>query len=380
LAADSGRLEIVRSLYAHGADLNRKGHGKQTAITCAAGSSKYTAGSIVEYLLKGGADAKVKTKRRGNAVSLAAKSGNVSAVKLLLAAGVNAETRTPRDGTPLEISANKGYTDIVQILLEHLNAKNPKEYLREALSSAAVHGRFATVKALLNGHENIEVKEKLMAKVVGSNWVTSGVIYLLRKYLPSDDVGYRLRILLKAAKNQRHPTFPIPLRPSSEAESQPSSIAACLLQHEEDQSLNIPEELAVAIAERSDAATISLLIKKCRNFKVTAKVLEAAASNTFHGDTVLPVLLEICPRLSLHQSTSILNGAVRNQELGVSMLEVGLELMPCGVPDIDVSIFAEAAGNPFQGKELIQRLLLLLPPDSKLNITTEIVHSAAENW
>lgn len=364
----------------NGADLNRRGRGQQTAITCAAGSSTFTAGSIVEYLLEKGADAKVKTKRRGKAVNLAAKSGNISAVELLLNAGVNAETRTPRDGTPLEISASKGYTNIVQILLEHLNAKNPEEYLREALSSAAVHGRSATVKALLDGHQNVEVKEKLMAKVVGSSWVTSGVIDLLRKHLSSNDTGLRLRMLLKAAKNQRHPTFPIPLHPSSEAENQPSSIAACLLQYEEDQSLNIPEELAIAIAERSDAATISLLIKKCQNFQVTAKVLEAAASNTFHGDTVLPVLLKICPRLSLHQSTSILNGAVRNQELGVSILEVGLEFMPCGVPDIDVSIFAEAAGNPFQGKELIQRLLLLLPPDSKLNVTTEIVHSAAENW
>ena len=75
--------------------------------------------------------------------------------------------------------------------------------------------------------------------------------------------------------------------------------------------MNIPEELAIAIAERSGTATISLLIKKCRNFEVTAKLLAAAFSDTFHGDTVLPVLLKICPKLSLHQSASILNGAVR---------------------------------------------------------------------
>jgi Ankyrin repeats (3 copies) len=370
----------VQTLYCPDADVDRRGPGQQTAVTCAAGSLKPDATLILEYLLSKRADAKVKTKRHGNAINLAAKSGNKRAVGILLAAGVSAETRTPRDGTPLEIAANKGYTDIVRLLLKHLDAKDAEDYLREALSSAAVHGSFDTVRTLLAEHDNVQVKEKLLAKVVKSNWVTGGVIDLLRKHLPSKDIQSRLRILLKAAKNQRRPTFPIPLHPYSEDEARPSSIAACLLMHEDDQTLDIPEELAIALAEKSDEATISLLLKKSRNLEITAKLLAAAASNSFHGDAVLSVLLTRCPKLNIHQSTSILKAAVGNQELGVSMLETVLKCMSPDSPQIEDCIFVEAAGNPFHGKELIERLILLLPVDRKLIVTPEIVQTVAQNW
>ena len=75
----------------------------------------------------------------------------------------------------MEISANKGYTNIVQILLEHLNAKDTEEYLRESLSSAAVHGRFATVKALLDEHAYLKLRRILWQKL----WEANGLLVAL---------------------------------------------------------------------------------------------------------------------------------------------------------------------------------------------------------
>jgi hypothetical protein len=65
----------------------------------------------------------------------------------------------------LEIAANKGYADIVRLLLKHLDAKDSKDYLREALSSAAVHGSPDTVRALLAKHDNVQVKRNFWLRL-----------------------------------------------------------------------------------------------------------------------------------------------------------------------------------------------------------------------
>src|SRR5207244_4129337 len=105
----------------------------------------------------------------------------------------------------------------------------------------------------------------------------------------------------------------------------------------------------IALAEKSDEATISLLMRKSRKFEITVNVLAAAASNVFHGDEVLPFLLKSSTKSlgpwSPHQSTSILKAAVGNQELGVLMLETVLKLLPSGVSRIEDCIFTGAAGN-----------------------------------
>ena len=390
LASDAGHLKIVQRLCHHKANLDKRGSGLQTALTCAAGSNKSDAALILEFLLKRYADAKAKTRRRGNGINLAARQGNEQSVELLLTRGVNAEIRTVRDGTPLEVAAIRNYTDVVQILLKNLDAKDAEDYLQEAMQSAAVYGSFDTVKLLLDENPDLHIKGKLLAKVVKSSWVTGGVVDILRKHQRAKDMQSRLRILHKAAKNWRHATFALPLHPYSGDAGPSSSAAACLLQHEENQSLDVPEEIFIALAEKSDKATISLLIKKSRRIQITGSVLAAAAGNAFHADTVLPFLLETCPSSLLatmtpQQSTPILKAAVGNRELGVSMLEIVHGSIPALALRIEDCIFVEAAGNPFHGKALIERLLqlLLLLPDqgrAQLAVTPEIVQAAAQNW
>ncbi|KAE9369237.1 ankyrin [Stipitochalara longipes BDJ] len=390
LASDAGHLKIVQRLCQQKADLDKRGSGQQTALTCAAGSNKSDASLILEVLLKRRADAKAKTKRRGNGINLAARLGNKRSVELLLAMGVNAEIRTVRDGTPLEVAAIRNYTDVVQILLKNLDAKEAQNYLQEAMQSAAIYGSFDTVKALLDENPNIQIKGKLLAKVVRSSWVSGGVVDILRKHQPSKDMQSRLRTLEKAARNWRHATFALPLQPYSGDIGPSSSVAACLLQHEDDKSLVVPEEIFIALAEKSDKATISLLMKKSRDLQITAMVLAAAAGNAFHGDTVLPFLLEACPSsfldtLKPQQGTPIMKAAVGNRELGVSTLEIVHRWIPAHALRIEDCIFAEAAGNAFHGKALIERLLqllILLPCQSRerLVVTPEIVQTAAQNW
>jgi hypothetical protein len=389
-AADAGHLKIVQRLCQQKADLDKRGSSQQTALTCAAGSSKPDASSILELLLKRRADAKAKTRRRGNGINLAARQGNKRSIELLLAMGVNAEVRSVRDGTPLEVAAIRNHADVVQILLKHLDAKAAEDYVQEAMQSAAIYGSFDTVKVLFDENPTFHVKGKLLAKVVKSSWVTGGVVDILRKHQPSKDMQSRLRILQKAASSWRHATFALPLQPYSGDTGPSSSIAACLLQYEDDHSLDVPEEIFIALAEKSDKTTISLLMKKSRELQITTMVIAAAAGNAFHGDAVLPFLLEACgssflDTLNPQQSTPILKAAVGNRELGISMLEILLDRIPAHALRIEDCVFAEAAGNPFQGKALIERLLqllLFLPDQSRdrLVVTPEIVQAAAQNW
>jgi hypothetical protein len=127
-------------------------------------------------------------------------------------------------------------------------------------------------------------------------------------------------------------------------------VRSCLLTHEDGQTLDIPEELAIALAKKSSEGIISLLLKESRNLEVTANLPAAGASNSFHVDAVLSVLLTRCPKLYLHQSASILKAAVGNQEFGVRMLETVLKCMPPDSPQTIIAFLLKQQGIPSMEK------------------------------
>ena len=110
--------------------------------------------SIVDLLLKAGADPNLQLKNGGTPLYMASQSGYTDIVRLLMQANANPNLRLLSDGSSaLHIAIQRGHSDVVRILLD---AKaNPNCQTREgstALSVACDIGDSAIVDMLLRAH------------------------------------------------------------------------------------------------------------------------------------------------------------------------------------------------------------------------------------
>lgn len=80
IAAGNNRLEIVKSLVEHKAQVNQTDNFKATALMAAAGKGNQ---DIVTFLLANGADVKAKDEDGKDALAAAKESGNAAVIALL---------------------------------------------------------------------------------------------------------------------------------------------------------------------------------------------------------------------------------------------------------------------------------------------------------
>jgi ankyrin repeat protein len=112
LAAQSGRIDVVRLLIEHGADVNAKGMGGFTALHVAAGKGYR---DIVELLLLNGADVNAKTRDLSTPLHMAVEGG-ADVVETLLEHGADSHFRNKDGESPLDRAKALGKEDIATLL------------------------------------------------------------------------------------------------------------------------------------------------------------------------------------------------------------------------------------------------------------------------
>ena len=110
-AARAGKLDTVRVLIQHGADVNTRGDEGVSALRSAVHGG-YT--DIAEYLLHRGACVELEICRHGKPLSCAVSNGNLALVRALLQHGARDPERQA-----IEIAASKSHFEIFELLAYH---------------------------------------------------------------------------------------------------------------------------------------------------------------------------------------------------------------------------------------------------------------------
>lgn len=123
-AADRGDVNIAEILIAHGADVNAKDSGGNTALHAAAWAGR---DEVIKLLLSKGAE--VDPKRHDGLTPLisAADREHNSTVEILLAKGANTNAAVDNGNTALHSAVARGNKEVVESLLAHgadMNLKN----------------------------------------------------------------------------------------------------------------------------------------------------------------------------------------------------------------------------------------------------------------
>jgi ankyrin repeat protein len=158
-AARRGNLATVRVLLSGGADPDaREVNGGQNAMMWAIAQRHAT---VMEELVRRGADINARSKRGFTALMFAAQQGDADCVRILLDAGANPNDAMPRTGlTPLLIASAMGRTRAATLLLD--KGANPDAV--DANGFTALHdaakrkGAVGIVSALLAHGANPNVR------------------------------------------------------------------------------------------------------------------------------------------------------------------------------------------------------------------------------
>jgi ankyrin repeat protein len=117
LAAHFGRVETMRVLIEHGADVHARSSNEMsnTPLHAAAAGGR---GEGVAELLGRGADPNARQHGGWTALHAAAQSGRIEFARLLLDRGADASPRTDDGITPLDLAEVKGHADLAALLRE----------------------------------------------------------------------------------------------------------------------------------------------------------------------------------------------------------------------------------------------------------------------
>ena len=188
-AARTGRVQAVRALLAHGADVNatETGHD-QTALMWAAANRHPGA---VQALIEGGADLQARSRVRLRKVYLpgrgasyrlsfeehiargdveereqggftpllfAAQQGDAESARLLLAAGANVNDVAPIGWSAVAVAAFKNQVEVGKLLLDEGADPDAAGAGFTALHAAVLRGNLALVEALLAHGANPDIR------------------------------------------------------------------------------------------------------------------------------------------------------------------------------------------------------------------------------
>jgi ankyrin repeat protein len=156
-AAMTGDRAAVRALLKQGVDVNAAMGDGMTALHWAAKKGDV---ELAQMLLYAGANVKAMTRLGGfTPLILASETGNATMIDLLLKSGAEPKVATSNGTTPLMLAAVAGHADAVKLLIDNGADPNAKESARgeTALMFAANYNRVEAMKALIVGGADINV-------------------------------------------------------------------------------------------------------------------------------------------------------------------------------------------------------------------------------
>jgi uncharacterized protein len=116
MAARTGNVDTVKSLLAHGADVNAKESARgQTALMWAV-AEKHA--EVARLLIDHGADVHAHSTSGFTPLLFAAQQGDLDAARMLLEAGANVNEAVPEDGSALIVATHSGHEALALFLLE----------------------------------------------------------------------------------------------------------------------------------------------------------------------------------------------------------------------------------------------------------------------
>ncbi|MCU1240880.1 MAG: hypothetical protein JWO71_1606 [Candidatus Acidoferrum typicum] len=115
LAAYFGHPSIVEFLLKNGADVKQAARNAQKVTALHAGASRGGA-EIVKMLLEAGADPNTKQEHGFVPLHSAAANGNVAVIALLLKYGARADAKADDGKTPANMAAEGGHKDLAEML------------------------------------------------------------------------------------------------------------------------------------------------------------------------------------------------------------------------------------------------------------------------
>ena len=164
-ACDNGKVECVKLLLEHGADINAKDEDDCTAlmIVCGAGQVE-----CVKALLKHkGIDVNARDKDDYTALMCACNNGEVECAKFLLEHGADINAISKKGFTALRVACIKGEVECVKLLLEHkdiyVNAEDEDGFT--ALMRLIQELRVVCEEALVNCKNAQKPKEQKIEKL-----------------------------------------------------------------------------------------------------------------------------------------------------------------------------------------------------------------------
>jgi cytohesin len=149
----NGLSDIGEFLLSHGANINAKDDSGNTPLMIAAEWGKVW---IVKALIERGANVNLTDSYGGTALTGAAFGRSMDIVKMLCAAGAKLDARNKDGSTPLHIAATSGTFEIVAYLLQEGAAVNSKDAAGQTPLKRANINKHTDVAELLKQHGGIE--------------------------------------------------------------------------------------------------------------------------------------------------------------------------------------------------------------------------------
>jgi ankyrin repeat protein len=156
-ASESGSMECIKVLAAHGSDIDRQSDSGNTPLNVAAVSGNL---EIVRFLLQNNADAEIANKRQETPLISTSWGNHVEVAKALLEHGAKMETVNYTCCSPLNLAAKRSHLTLARLLLDHgADTESIDNYRRTPLYSAVQYGSLAIATVLLDHGANVEAAD-----------------------------------------------------------------------------------------------------------------------------------------------------------------------------------------------------------------------------
>ena len=116
VAAQNGKVEVVRVLLEHRADVNARNNEQATPLHVAAEIGRV---EVVRVLLEHSADVNARSEYHTTPLHMAARQEEIEVVLVLLEHRADINALNDDQSTPLHIAVQQGEVEVVRVLLEH---------------------------------------------------------------------------------------------------------------------------------------------------------------------------------------------------------------------------------------------------------------------